>query len=129
MCAATKEYGYNLKFPEIARIWRGGCIIRSKLLEPIRAAFSRKTDLPNLMLDRHFRGLINKTGKNLRKVLKIAIDSGVPCPAFTNSLTYIDSYRQARLPANLLQAQRDYFGAHTYRRIDKEGKFHTEWDK
>ena len=129
MRAATKEYGYNLKFPDIARIWRGGCIIRSKLLEPIRAAFSRKTDLPNLMLDRHFRGLINKTGKNLRKVLKIAIDSGVPCPAFTNSLIYIDSYRQARLPANLLQAQRDYFGAHTYRRIDKEGKFHTEWDK
>ncbi len=128
MRAASKEYGYNLKFVEIARIWRGGCIIRSKLLEPIRAAFKRRPDLANLMLDRYFRGLINKTGKNLRKILKVAIDAGVPCPAFSNSLTYIDGYRQARLPANLLQAQRDYFGAHTYRRVDKEGKFHTEWD-
>jgi len=129
MHAASKEYGYDLKFDEIARIWRGGCIIRAKLLEPIRAAYKRKPDLVNLMLDRTFRGLINKTGKNLRKVLKLAIDFGVPCPAFSNSLTYIDSYRQARLPANLLQAQRDYFGAHTYKRIDKEGTFHTEWDK
>ena len=129
MRAASKEYGYNLNFAEIARIWRGGCIIRSKLLEPIRAAYKRKPDLVNLMLDRYFRGLFNKTGKNLRKVLKLAIDFGVPCPAFSNALTYIDSYRQARLPANLLQAQRDYFGAHTYKRIDKEGTFHTEWDK
>jgi len=129
MRAASKEYGYNLKFAEIARIWRGGCIIRSKLLEPIRAAFKRKPDLVNLMVDRYFRGLINKTGKSLRKTLKLAVDYGVPCPAFSNSLTYIDSYRQVRLPANLLQAQRDYFGAHTYRRVDKEGKFHTEWDK
>jgi 6-phosphogluconate dehydrogenase len=129
MRAASKEYEYNLKFAEIARIWRGGCIIRAKLLEPIRAAFSVKPDLANLMLDRHFRRLINKTGKSLRKVVKTAVDFGVPCPAFSTALAYIDSYRQARLPANLLQAQRDYFGAHTYRRIDKEGVFHTEWDK
>jgi len=129
MRAASKEYGYNLKFADIARIWRGGCIIRAKLLEPIRAAFSKKPDLANLMLDRYFGRLINKTGKSLRKVVKAAVDWGVPCPAFTTALAYIDSYRQARLPANLLQAQRDYFGAHTYRRIDKEGKFHTEWDK
>jgi len=128
MRAASKEHGYNLKFAEIARIWRGGCIIRAKLLEPIRAAFSVKPDLANLMLDRHFRRLINKTGKSLRKVVKTAVDFGVPCPAFSTALAYIDSYRQARLPANLLQAQRDYFGAHTYRRIDKEGNFHTEWD-
>jgi 6-phosphogluconate dehydrogenase len=127
--AASAEYGYNLKYTEIARIWRGGCIIRAKLLEPIRAAFKRKPDLVNLMLDRHFRGLINKTGKNLRRAVKVAVDYGVPVPALVNSLTYIDSYRQARLPANLLQAQRDYFGAHTYRRIDKEGVFHSEWDK
>jgi len=127
--AASKEYGYNLKFTEIARIWRGGCIIRAKLLEPIRAAYKRQPDLANLMLDRYFRGLINKTGKNLRKIAKLAVDAGVPCPALFNSLTYIDSCRQARLPANLLQAQRDYFGAHTYRRIDKEGVFHTDWDK
>jgi len=128
MRAASKEYGYNLKFAEIARIWRGGCIIRAKLLEPIRAAFSVKPDLANLMVDRQFSKLINKTGKSLRKVVKTAVDFGVPCPAFSTALTYIDSYRQARLPANLLQAQRDYFGAHTYRRIDKEGVFHTEWD-
>ncbi len=129
MRAASKEYGYNLNFPEIARIWRGGCIVRAKLLEPIRAAFKRQPDLANLMLDRYFRGLLNKTGKSLRRVLKLAIDFGVPCPVLSNSLTYLDSYRQARLPANLLQAQRDYFGAHTYKRIDKEGTFHTEWDK
>jgi 6-phosphogluconate dehydrogenase len=129
MRAASKEHGYNLKFAEIARIWRGGCIIRAKLLEPIRAAFSVKPDLANLMLDRQFRRLLNKTGKSLRKVVKTAVDFGVPCPAFSTALAYIDSYRQARLPANLLQAQRDYFGAHTYRRIDKEGVFHTEWDK
>jgi 6-phosphogluconate dehydrogenase len=129
MRAASKEYGYHLKFAEIARIWRGGCIIRAQLLEPIRAAFGRKPDLANLMLDSYFRKLINKTGKSLRKVVKTAVDWGVPCPAFSTALAYIDSYRQARLPANLLQAQRDYFGAHTYRRIDKEGVFHTEWDK
>ena len=129
MRAASKEYAYHLKFAEIARIWRGGCIIRAQLLEPIRAAFGRKPDLANLMLDSYFRRLINKTGKSLRKVVKAAVDWGVPCPAFSTALAYIDSYRQARLPANLLQAQRDYFGAHTYRRIDKEGVFHTEWDK
>ena len=129
MRAASKEYAYHLKFAEIARIWRGGCIIRAQLLEPIRAAFGRKSDLANLMLDSYFRKLINKTGKSLRKVVKAAVDFGVPCPAFSTALAYIDSYRQARLPANLLQAQRDYFGAHTYRRIDKEGVFHTEWDK
>ncbi|MBZ5516477.1 MAG: NADP-dependent phosphogluconate dehydrogenase [Acidobacteriia bacterium] len=129
MRAASKEHGYDLNFTEIARIWRGGCIIRAKLLEPIRAAFKRRPDLANLMLDRYFRGLINRTGRSLRKILKLAIDYGVPCPALSNSLTYIDSYRRARLPANLLQAQRDYFGAHTYKRIDKEGTFHTEWDK
>ncbi len=129
MRAASKEYGYNLKFAEIARIWKGGCIIRAKLLDPIREAFRKKPELPNLMLDRFFRKIVNKTGKNLRKVVKAAADWGTPCPAFSSSLNYIDSYRAARLPANLLQAQRDYFGAHTYRRIDKEGVFHTEWDK
>ena len=127
MRAASKEYGYNLKFAEIARIWKGGCIIRARLLDPIREAFRKKPDLPNLMLDRYFRKIVNKSGRNLRKVVKAAADWGVPCPAFSSALNYIDSYRSARLPANLLQAQRDYFGAHTYRRIDKEGVFHTEW--
>jgi 6-phosphogluconate dehydrogenase len=127
--AASQEYKYNLKFHEIARIWKGGCIIRARLLDSIKAAFVANPDLKNLMLDRYFSKLINETGDGLREVVKTANDLGTPCPAFSNTLAYIDSYRQKRLPANLLQAQRDFFGAHTYRRIDKEGKFHTEWDK
>ncbi len=126
---ASEEYRYNLKLGDIARIWKGGCIIRAKLLDPIGAALRTKPDLRNLMLDPYFSGLINDTCDGLREVVKTATDLGIPCPAFTTSLNYIDSYRQKRLPANLLQAQRDYFGAHTYRRIDKEGVFHTEWEK
>jgi 6-phosphogluconate dehydrogenase len=127
MRAASKEYSFNLKYAEIARIWKGGCIIRSKLLEPIRAAFKKKSDLPNLALDRYFRSQLNKNTRHLRAVVKTAVDFGVPVPAFANSLVYWDAYRSERLPANLLQAQRDYFGAHTYRRVDRDGKFHTEW--
>ena len=126
---ASQEYKYNLKFDEVARIWKGGCIIRAKLLDPIRAAFKTKPGLKNLMLDPYFSQLINATGDSLREVVRTTMDVGTPCPAFANTLAYIDGYRQKRLPANLLQAQRDYFGAHTYRRIDKEGKFHTEWDR
>jgi 6-phosphogluconate dehydrogenase len=126
---ASQEYKYSLKFEEIARIWKGGCIIRSKLLDPIRAAFQSQPDLKNLMLVPYFRKLLNKTGGSLRRVVRTATDLGTPIPALSNTLAYIDGYRSKRLPANLLQAQRDYFGAHTYRRIDKEGKFHTEWDK
>ncbi len=126
---ASQEYKYNLKLDEVARIWKGGCIIRAKLLDPIRAAFKTKPGLKNLMLDPYFSKLINSTGDSLREVVRTAMDLGTPCPAFANTLAYIDGYRQKRLPANLLQAQRDYFGAHTYRRIDKEGTFHTEWDK
>jgi 6-phosphogluconate dehydrogenase len=118
-----------LRFDEVARIWKGGCIIRARLLDPIRGAFKTKPDLKNLMLDPHFSQLLNNTGDSLREVVQVANDVGTPCPAFSNTLAYIDSYRQKRLPANLLQAQRDYFGAHTYRRIDKEGTFHTKWDK
>ena len=126
---ASQEYKYDLKYPEIARIWKGGCIIRSKLLDPIKAAFVAKPDLYNLLLDEHFSEVINRTGDSLRDVVRTANEIGTPCPAFSNTLAYIDSYRQKRLPANLLQAQRDYFGAHTYQRIDKPGVFHTEWDK
>jgi 6-phosphogluconate dehydrogenase len=126
---ASQEYKYNLKFDEVARIWKGGCIIRAKLLNPIRAAFQAQPDLTNLMLAPYFSKLINTTADSLREVVRTANHLGTPCPAFSNTLAYIDSYRQKRLPANLLQAQRDYFGAHTYRRIDKEGVFHTEWDK
>ncbi|HEV2352386.1 MAG TPA: NADP-dependent phosphogluconate dehydrogenase [Terriglobia bacterium] len=126
---ASQEYKYNLKFDEVARIWKGGCIIRAKLLDPIRAAFQAKPDLKNLMLDGYFSKLINQTAASLREVVHTSTAAGTPIPAISNTLTYIDGYRQKRLPANLLQAQRDYFGAHTYRRIDKEGVFHTEWDK
>jgi 6-phosphogluconate dehydrogenase len=126
---ASQEYKYNLKFDEIARIWKGGCIIRAKLLDPIRAAFQAKADLKNLMVAPYFSKLLNKTAGSLRKVIRTAAEMGTPIPVFANTLAYLDGYRSKRLPANLLQAQRDFFGAHTYRRIDKEGKFHTEWDK
>lgn len=129
MRVASKEYQSQLHFDEISRIWKGGCIIRSRMLDPIRAAFQQNRELKNLLVAPEFSRLINEKSSNLREVVGTAIALGTPCPAFSTSLTYIDSYRQARLPANLLQAQRDYFGAHTYRRIDKEGKFHTEWEK
>jgi 6-phosphogluconate dehydrogenase len=129
MRVASGEYKHNLNFAEIARIWKGGCIIRARLLDPIRRAFADQPDLRNLMLAPHFSNFINQNCDSLREVVETAVSLGAPCPAFANSLAYIDSYRQARLPANLLQAQRDYFGAHTYRRLDKEGTFHTEWDK
>ena len=126
---ASNEYHYSLNLAETARIWKGGCIIRAKLLDPIRAALQSESGLKNLLLATEFSGLINEKADGLRGVVGTAAEIGVPCPAFSNTLTYIDSYRQARLPANLLQAQRDYFGAHTYRRVDKEGVFHTDWDK
>ena len=124
---ASQEYKYSLPFDEVARIWKAGCIIRARLLDPIRAALLARPDLKNLMLAPHFSKLINETHVSLREAVVTAIDLGTPCPAFSNTLAYLDGYRQKRLPANLLQAQRDYFGAHTYRRIDKEGVFHTEW--
>ncbi len=127
--AASREYKYNLKQAEIAQIWKGGCIIRAQLLNPIQSAFRAKLELENLMLDPSFSRLINDTCDSLREVVNTTTNLGTPCLAFSTSLGYIDSYRQKRLPANLLQAQRDYFGAHTYRRIDKEGVFHTEWNQ
>ena len=129
MRVASKEYQYQLRFDEIARIWKGGCIIRARMLDPIRAAFTQNPALKNLIVAPDLSRFINEKAASLREVVRAASGFGTPCPAFSASLTYLDSYRQARLPANLLQAQRDYFGAHTYRRIDKEGKFHTEWEK
>ncbi len=126
---ASSEYKYNLRLDEIARIWKGGCIVRARMLDPIRAAFQENPQVKNLMVAPHFSRIINEKSPNLREVVRAASDLGTPCPVFSSALTYFDSYRQARLPANLLQAQRDYFGAHTYRRTDKEGKFHTEWEK
>lgn len=125
--AASQEYDYNLKYDEIARIWRGGCIIRAAFLDDIRAAFERNPGLSNLLMDAEFGQAVQGRQGALRRVIQTAVANGVPCLAFSSALAYFDAYRTARLPANLTQAQRDYFGAHTYRRIDKEGSFHTEW--
>ena len=125
--AASQEYDYNLDYGEIARIWRGGCIIRAAFLDDIRAAFERNPDLSNLLMDAEFGQAVQSRQAALRRVIQTAVANGVPCLAFSSALAYFDAYRTARLPANLTQAQRDYFGAHTYRRIDKEGSFHTKW--
>ncbi|HWN23820.1 MAG TPA: hypothetical protein VNN16_01820, partial [Candidatus Sulfotelmatobacter sp.] len=125
--AASSEYKWNLNLSDIATIWRGGCIIRAKFLNRIVEAYQRDLDLHNLLLDRYFTKIIRKTQRNWRVAVSTAIKHGIAVPAFSASLAYFDSYRQARLPANLLQAQRDFFGAHTYERIDKPGVFHTEW--
>ncbi len=127
MREATKEYDYGLKFPEIARIWKGGCIIRSKLLDPITEAYRKTPDLANLLLDDFFAQVVNTKTKQLRMVVCMAADMGIPVLGLSSAMSYIDSYRTARLPQNLTQAQRDYFGAHTYERVDKEGSFHTDW--
>lgn len=124
---ASKEYGYDLKYGEIAAIWRGGCIIRAQFLNRIREAYKRQPDLPNLLLDDEFKNEVTKRQAALRFVIQAAVSLGIPCLAFSSALSYYDAYRTANLPANLTQAQRDYFGAHTFRRIDKEGTFHAEW--
>lgn len=125
---ASKEYDYNLNYSEIARIWRGGCIIRARFLNDIRDAFKRNNDLANLMVDAEFSAKMNRGQAALRTVVSMAAESGIPALAFSSALAYYDAYRSNRLPANLTQAQRDYFGAHTYRRLDKEGIYHTEWN-
>jgi 6-phosphogluconate dehydrogenase len=125
--AASKQYNWNLNFGDIATIWRGGCIIRAKFLNRIVEAYGRNPALHNLLLDSYFTDIIAKTQENWRIAAATAIQHGVALPAFSASLAYFDSYRSARLPSNLLQAQRDFFGAHTYERIDKPGVFHTEW--
>ena len=126
---ASKEYDFNLNMAEITRIWKGGCIIRAKMLDRIRAAFTADPDLPNLLMDPYFGGIVQECQAGLRHTIQTAVALGIPCLAMSASLAYYDAYRSARLPANLTQAQRDYFGAHTYRRTDVEGSFHTEWEK
>jgi len=125
--AASKQYNWNLNFGDIATIWRGGCIIRAIFLNRIVEAYGRDPNLHNLLLDPYFTDIIAKTQDNWRVAVSTAAQHGVAVPAFSASLAYFDSYRQARLPHNLLQAQRDFFGAHTYERVDKPGVFHTEW--
>jgi len=125
--AASKQYNWNLNFGDIATIWRGGCIIRAKFLNRIVDAYKRDPALHNLLLDSYFTDIIKKAQDNWRIAVAAAVEQGVAVPAFSASLAYFDSYRSARLPSNLLQAQRDFFGAHTYERVDKPGVFHTEW--
>jgi 6-phosphogluconate dehydrogenase len=125
--AASREFNWNLNFGDIATIWRGGCIIRAKFLNRIREAYERNPALNNLLLDSYFTDIIRKTQHNWRVAVVTAVEQGVAVPAFSASLGYFDSYRQARLSSNLLQAQRDFFGAHTYERVDRPGVFHTEW--
>jgi 6-phosphogluconate dehydrogenase len=124
---ADEAYGYDLDLQEIAKIWRGGCIIQAGLLEDIRIAFHRKSTLSNLLLDPDLGQAVESRQTALRQVIQSAIGNGIPLPAFSSALAYYDAYRSHRLPANLTQAQRDYFGSHTYRRVDQEGSFHTEW--
>ncbi|MEQ2007455.1 MAG: decarboxylating NADP(+)-dependent phosphogluconate dehydrogenase [Limisphaerales bacterium] len=129
MRAAAKEYGWNLNYGGIALMWRGGCIIRSRFLGKIKEAYDKNPKLMNLMLDDYFRGEIKRCQKGWRKIVATAALRGIPAPAFSTALNFYDQYRSAVLPANLLQAQRDYFGAHTYERLDKpRGEFfHTNW--
>lgn len=125
--AASEEYDWAIPFGDVAMIFRGGCIIQARFLQNIKEAFDRNPDCPNLLVDEYFRTIAIDYQQALRDVLAIAIQKGIPTPGFSSALAYYDSYRTATLPANLVQAQRDYFGAHTYERVDKEGHFHTEW--
>jgi 6-phosphogluconate dehydrogenase len=126
---ASAEFNYNINLPEISRIWKGGCIIRAGFLDKIKKAFNDNPALPNLLLAPEFKQSILDRQAAWREVLILANELGIPVPAFSASLDYFDSYRRASLPQNLTQAQRDYFGAHTYERTDKpRGEFfHTEW--
>ena len=129
LAVASDQYKYHLDLEAVARIWRGGCIIRAALLEDICAAFRARRDLPNLLLDSNLSRKVMEHEEDLRQVVCQAAESGLPAPGLMVSLGYLDAYRSAWLPANLIQAQRDYFGAHTYERIDAKGTFHTEWEK
>jgi 6-phosphogluconate dehydrogenase len=127
MAEASKENGWDLNFGDIALMWREGCIIRAQFLGTIKDAFDKQPDLPNLLMAPYFREAVEKAQANWRLVVSTAVNMGLPIPAFSSALSYFDSYRRAVLSANMIQAQRDYFGAHTYNRVDKPGTFHTEW--
>ena len=126
---ASQAYGYGIDLEQVARIWRGGCIIRSQSLEIFRKAFNRNPQLANLLLDEEIAGLVRDRQKDLRWLVKLAVDRSIPVAAFMAALSYFDAFRSAQLPTNLIQAQRDYFGAHQYERTDREGIFHTQWDE
>ncbi len=124
---ASKEHDWGLNYGDCALLWRGGCIIRAQFLDRIKEAFDQEPNLENLLLYPYFQKAIEAAQESWRAVVMAATHLGIPAPAFTTALAYYDSYRLERLPANLLQAQRDYFGAHTYQRVDREGTFHSEW--
>ncbi len=125
--AASQTYNWNLQLSELARIWKAGCIIRADLLDLIMKAYDDNPDLGNLMLSPYFVDDVNSGMAPLRRVLGTAISLGIPAPAMSAAATYFDSIRQTALPANLIQGLRDFFGAHTYQRTDRDGTFHTEW--
>ena len=125
---ASSEFGWDLPFGELARIWKGGCIIRARFLKSIQEAFANNPALPNLLVDPFFTEVLTTREQTWRQVVGLGLQHGIPMPAMTASLAYYDAYRAPRLPANLVQAQRDLFGAHTYERLDKAGHFHTEWE-
>ncbi len=127
MRTAGAEYDYNLDYGDIAKIWRGGCIIRAAFLETIRTAYARHPALSNLLVDEEIAQMVEERQSALRYIVQLAVQQGIPVPGLSAALAYFDGYRTARLPANLIQAQRDYFGAHTYQRVDKAGTFHTAW--
>ncbi|WP_407270855.1 NADP-dependent phosphogluconate dehydrogenase [Radiobacillus sp. PE A8.2] len=127
MRAASDQYNWELKYGEIAMIWRGGCIIRAHFLQKIKDAYDRDANLDNLLLDPYFQAIVEEYQAALREVVSLAVKHGIAVPSFSSAIAYFDSYRTEDLPANLIQAQRDYFGAHTYQRKDKAGTFHTNW--
>ncbi|HAQ6390558.1 TPA: NADP-dependent phosphogluconate dehydrogenase [Enterococcus faecium] len=124
---ASKEFDWDLPFGEIAKIWRAGCIIRARFLQKITDAYDKNPEIENLLLDDYFVEITKKYQQSVRDVVALAVQAGVPVPTFSSAIAYFDSYRAERLPANIIQAQRDYFGAHSYERVDKEGIFHYSW--
>lgn len=124
---ASDNYNWNIKLGSLAKIWRAGCIIRAQFLQKITDAYDNDPQLNNLLLDDYFKGIVSEYQADVREVVSLAVQNGVPCPCFTTAVTYYDQYCSANLPANLIQAQRDYFGAHTYERVDRKGNFHYEW--
>jgi 6-phosphogluconate dehydrogenase len=127
LAAASVEYEWHLDLGQIARLWRGGCIIRASFLDRISDAYTRQPQLPSLLVDEHFRRAMAQCQEGWRRVVGAAATAGVPAPGFASALTYYDSLRADRLPAALIQGQRDYFGAHSYRRVDRDGSYHVNW--
>ncbi|MDE1506369.1 NADP-dependent phosphogluconate dehydrogenase [Ligilactobacillus salivarius] len=124
---ASENYDWNLNYGDMAKIWREGCIIRAQFLQKITDAYEKNPELKNLMLDNYFKKIVEEYQNDVRDIAALAIKAGVACPGFSSAITYYDQYRSAHLPANIIQAQRDYFGAHTYERTDREGIYHYEW--